>query len=214
MDPASHAERPAARWQQLPSSTAYGRKFAALVESGADIHGEARLADALAPRGATILDAGSGMGRVGAALVDRGHHVIGIDLDEALLEQSRETFPQLPAARARLEDLTPDWLVQRGHPSAFDLVVCVGNVMTFLAPGSERQVLQRFADLLGPQGRVLVGFDTASQRPAARRYPVAEFRSDVAAAGLRVQSAFSSFELHPLLADSGFLVAVLDTAPS
>ena len=48
---------------------------------GADLHGEARLIDAMLPRGARILDAGAGPGRVGGELSRRGHTVVGVDVD-------------------------------------------------------------------------------------------------------------------------------------
>ena len=75
------------RWESMPGERGYGARFARLVADGADVDGEARLADVLAPRGARILDAGCGMGRVGAALRRRGHDAYGVDLDAALLEQ-------------------------------------------------------------------------------------------------------------------------------
>ncbi|WP_376768475.1 class I SAM-dependent methyltransferase, partial [Nocardioides pelophilus] len=83
-------ERPVSRWARSGEKTdGYGRRFAELVESGADIHGEARLADTLVPRGARILDAGSGMGRVAAYLHARGHRVVATEPDPRLAEQSR-----------------------------------------------------------------------------------------------------------------------------
>ena len=80
------------------------------MSEGVDIEGEARLADALAPRQGRILDAGSGMGRVGAALVARGHRVVGVDFDPEILDQSRRTFPELPLVDSRLDELTPEKL--------------------------------------------------------------------------------------------------------
>src|SRR5688572_6214350 len=61
------SDLPPTRWEG-PSDIGrgYGRHFAELIAGGADVEGEARLADALAPREARILDAGSGMGRIGA----------------------------------------------------------------------------------------------------------------------------------------------------
>lgn len=199
------------RWESVPGGSAYGRHFADLLRAGTDVAGEARLADALLPRGATVLDAGSGMGRTGAALLARGHHACGVDLDADLLAQSRSTYPDLPVLEARLEELTPEALADAGLPTAFDLVVAVGNVLIYLAPGTERLVLSRLAALLRPGGRLLVGFETASAKPAARPYPTAEFLADAAAAGLRPQHLFGSFELAPVEEGSAetFLVAVL-----
>ena len=97
---------PPTRWEGPPDvGRGYGGHFAELIAGGADVEGEARLADALAPRGARILDAGSGMGRIGAALRRAGHQAVGVDLDEGLIEQSRATYPDLPVAQARLEAL-------------------------------------------------------------------------------------------------------------
>ena len=70
------------------------------------------------------------------------------------------------------------------------MVVCVGNVMVLLAEGSERAVLARFADLLAPDGRVLVGFSLVGAPPRSRVYPAAEFVADAEAAGLAVESRF------------------------
>ncbi len=154
----------------------YGRHFADLIASGADVEGEARLADALVPRGARILDAGSGMGRIGAALRRAGHDAYGVDLDAGLIDQSRAAYPDLPVAQARLEQLDADFLAGHGMPATYDLVVCVGNVMVLLAEGSERSVLAAFRGLLAPGGRVLVGFSLvgappghASTRPRSSR---------------------------------------------
>ena len=51
----------------------YIERFRTMVAEGADIDGEARMVDAMVPRGARILDAGCGPGRVGAELASRGH---------------------------------------------------------------------------------------------------------------------------------------------
>ena len=191
----------------------YGAHFAQLIADGADVEGEARVADALVPRGATILDAGSGMGRVGAALQRRGHRVVGVDLDEEVLAQSRATYPDLPVVLSRLDELTPDVLAAAGHATAYDLVVCVGNVMTLLAPDTERVVLGNLAALLGPAGRVLVGHDlTGGPADTARPYPVGEFTADCAAAGLEVETRFASFDLRPFTRASEFAVHILRPA--
>src|SRR5699024_5078389 len=43
----------------------YAERWRRIEASGQDIYGEARLIDAMAPRGARILDAGCGSGRLG-----------------------------------------------------------------------------------------------------------------------------------------------------
>jgi SAM-dependent methyltransferase len=207
------------RWEQsrdqerAEGSGGYGAHFAQLIAEGADVDGEARLADALVPRGASILDAGSGMGRVGAALQRRGHRVVGVDFDEEILAQSRATYPDLPLVPSRLDELTPQRLSAAGHPTSYDLVVCVGNVMTLLAPDTERIVLGNLAAVLAPSGRLLVGHHlSGGPAETARAYPVDEFVADSAAAGLEVESRFASFDLRPFDRHSDFAVHVLRAA--
>jgi SAM-dependent methyltransferase len=207
------------RWEQARAEEraagqgGYGAHFARLIDEGADIEGEARLADVLVPRGGWILDAGSGMGRVGGALVARGHRVVGIDFDAEILEQSRRTYPDLPLVDSRLDELTPTKLTDAGHPASYDLVVCVGNVMILLAPDTERAVLANLAAVLAPQGRMLVGFAlTGAPAGASREYPADEFLADAAAAGLTVESRFATYDLRPFTDESQYAVHVLRPA--
>lgn len=189
----------------------YGRRFAELIESGTDIDGEARLADALVERNARVLDAGSGMGRVTAYLQARGHRVVAAEPDPGLVEQSRRTYPDLDVLPHQILDLTDDVLAAAGAPTAFDLVVCVGNVITFVAEGTEVAVLRRFRDLLAPAGRVLVGFHLQGGPETARRLTPAEFTDEVHAAGLAVDHRFGGYDLRP--ADDLYAVWVLRAAP-
>jgi SAM-dependent methyltransferase len=206
------------RWEQARAleraagEGGYGDHFARLISEGQDIEGEARLADVLAPRNATILDAGSGMGRVGAALLRRGHHVVGVDFDPEILEQSRATYPDLPVVSSRLDHLTPEVLSDAGAPTSYDLVVCVGNVMILLAPDTERTVLANLAALLAPEGRLLVGFALSGPAKTSRSYPVAEFVDDCTAAGLVVESRHASYDLRPYDDRSTYAVHVLGLA--
>ena len=204
------------RWEQARAQEraagqgGYGAHFARLLAEGVDVEGEARLADGLAPREAWILDAGSGMGRVGAALTHRGHHVVGVDFDPEIIDQSRDTFPELPVVTSRLDELTAAVLASAGFPTSYDLIVCVDNVMILLAPDTERDALGAMAALLAPEGRLMVGF-ALSGAPAktSRSYPVAEFVADCAAVGLAVESRFSSYDVRPFTDASDYAVHVL-----
>ncbi|MCW2737410.1 class I SAM-dependent methyltransferase [Nocardioides sp.] len=182
---------PPTRWELAgDGNRGYGETFAQRVAEGADIDGEARLADALVPRHARILDIGSGMGRVSAALQSRGHDVVAAEPDSALRAQSRATYPDL-------EVLPHEALaLDAAELGSFDLVLAVGNVMIYLGEGTERAVLQRVRDLLAPAGRALVGFHLTAVKAGSRTYPADEFAADVAAAGLRVVHRFGSYELH------------------
>jgi SAM-dependent methyltransferase len=201
---------PPTRWE-TGENFGYAARFGELIERGADIDGEARLADVLVERGATILDAGSGIGRVGAALQRRGHHVVAAEKDSDLVRQSRERFPDLPVVETDILALTPELLADAGHPTAFDLVVLVGNVIVLLAPDTERRALATLRGLLAPGGRILVGFHPASTHGNSRDYPVEEFVADVEASGLTVQHRFGTYQLAPPADD--YCVAVL-TSPA
>ncbi|MBM7518839.1 class I SAM-dependent methyltransferase [Nocardioides nitrophenolicus] len=205
------APLPPTRWALGGSRTSgYAERFAELIADGADVVGEARLADTLVERGATILDAGSGMGRIGAHLLRLGHRVTAAEPDPALVAQSRRTFPDLPVVPLEILALTPDALAAAGAPVAYDLIVCVGNVLTFVAEDTEVAVLQRLGSLLAPGGRILVGFHLQQGPTTARVYPPDEFAADVAAAGLVVQHRFGGYDLRPV--DELYSVAVLSRA--
>ena len=193
------SDLPTTRWAGAgEANTGYGETFAELVGSGADVDGEARLADALLGRGARVLDVGSGMGRVAAALVARGHEVVAVEPYAPLVAQSRDTYPDLPVLELDALDLTPERLAAAGRPTSYDLVVCVGNVLVLLAEGTERAVLSRLAALLAPGGRVLAGFHVAGGGPDfARHYSPADFTADVTASGLRVDLHAGSYDLRP-----------------
>jgi SAM-dependent methyltransferase len=195
------------RWELTEEPHFYGPHFADLVARGVDIDGEARFVDAVAARGSKILDAGSGMGRVGSALQARGHTVVGGDLDREEIERSRQIFPDLPVVQARLDRLSADDLAE--HGADFDLIVSVGNVLVFLAENTEREVLSRLHALARPGGRLVVGFAVRNGPPAARDYPAEEFAADAEASGWTLEHRFATFELDPWTDDADFLVGVL-----
>lgn len=182
---------PPTRWELAGErNRGYGETFAQRVAEGADVDGEARLVDALAPRGARILDIGSGMGRVSAALRARGHRVVATEPDPALRAQSEATYPDLVVLPHEALALDPS------EVGPFDLVAVVGNVMVYLGEDTERRVLQRVRELLAPDGRAVIGFHLTALKAGSRTYPAEEFVADATAAGLRVVHRFGSYELH------------------
>ncbi|MGO4256080.1 class I SAM-dependent methyltransferase [Marmoricola sp. RAF53] len=199
-------EVPETRWEQWGQS-GYKDEFTRLIETGADVEGEARLADVLVGRGSRILDAGAGIGRIGGALAARGHDVLAVEKDPDLIERAAHLFPDLPMLASDLLALSRDRLAEAGHRADFDLIVLVGNVIVFAAPDTEQQMLATLRDLLAPGGRILVGFHPRRMHGNARDYPFEEFARDVDAAGLRVQHRFGTYELHPPADD--YCVAVL-----
>ncbi len=182
---------------------AYRDRFAGLVESGADLDGEARLIDALAPRQAAVLDGGCGTGRVSDALRRRGHRVIGVDRDAGLVATAREWYPGTHYLVSDLLALNSDLLRSVDAPTEFDIVGLPGNVLVFVAPGTERAVLTVLTALLRPGGLLVTGFATD------REYSVAALDHDAAAVGLRTEHRFSTWQLGPWSADAAWAVTVL-----
>jgi SAM-dependent methyltransferase len=153
-----------------------------------------------------ILDAGCGPGRVGAVLHARGHTVVGVDVDPELIVAARQDHPG-PAWL--VADLTELDLPATGITEPFDAAVIAGNVMTFLAPGTEPDVLRRIAAHLMPHAIVVVGFGTD------RGYPLPDFDAHVAAAGLTLEHRFATWDLRPWHDGPPFAVSVLRlTAPT
>jgi len=187
--------------QQDPGhSAAYVERFRALAAQGADLAGEARLVDALLPRGARVLDAGCGPGRVGAFLADAGHTVVGVDADPVLVAAAEADHP---GPRWIVGDLAELDLPALGITEAFDGIVCAGNVMAFLAPSTRSEVLRRLRAHLAPDGRTAIGFG------AGRGYPFEEFLADARAAGLQPDVLLSTWDLRAFAPGADFLVAVL-----
>ena len=95
--------------------------------------------DAIVPPRSRILDAGCGPGRLGAELHARGHTVVGVDVDPLLIAAARGGSPR------------PDVAGGATSPSShldeepFDAALIAGNVMVFVAPGTEADVLARVA---------------------------------------------------------------------
>lgn len=204
-------EIPPTRWEIATAGTVsrYATVFEDLIARQEDVDGEARLADVLAPRGARILDAGAGLGRVAGALQARGHDVTAVEKDPDLVPRSRRLFPEVPVVEADILELTPQLLVDAGRPTAYDVITCVGNVMVYVAEDTEVAVLSTLGGLLAPGGRVLVGFDAVAGPRTSRDYPFETFESHVEAAGLVVQQAFGGYDLAPRTGGDSYLVAVL-----
>ncbi|OBI71489.1 bifunctional 2-polyprenyl-6-hydroxyphenol methylase/3-demethylubiquinol 3-O-methyltransferase UbiG [Mycobacterium sp. E740] len=181
----------------------YIERFRCMARAGEDLAGEARMVDAMVPRGAHILDAGCGPGRLGGHLAAAGHRVVGVDVDPALIEAAEQDHP---GPRWLVGDLAELDLPARGIAEPFDVIVSAGNVMTFLAPSTRGQVLSRLRAHLRDDGRAVIGFG------AGRGYEFAEFFGHAQAAGLVPDLLLSTWDLRPFTEESEFLVAVLRSA--
>lgn len=184
-------------------SAAYVQRFRTLAEQGTDLVGEARLVDAMLPRGSRVLDAGCGPGRVGAYLHGVGHDVVGVDSDPVLIAAAEEDHP---GPRWLVGDLAELDLRAQGIDPGFDAVVCAGNVMTFLAVSTRREVLLRLRGHIAADGRAAIGFG------AGRGYEFEDFLTDARATGWAEDVLLSTWDLRPFTPDADFLVAVLRPA--
>ena len=170
--------------------SSYDERFRALAASGVHVHGEADFVTSLLPAG-SVLDAGCGTGRVAVELACRGREVVGVDSDPSMLAVARQH--DLPWVEADLATL------DLGR--SFDLVVCAGNVMVFLAPGTEAEVVRRLAAHLAPGGLLVSGWRTDLLSKASYDGLVAE-------AGLEPVARLSTWDGDPWRDDADWCVAV------
>ena len=183
------------RWLQETGGArgeSYDQAFRDLAASGVDVHGEAAFVAALVPPGAPVLDAGCGTGRVAVELARRGYDVTGVDNDASMLEVARRS----PEVRWHDADLAALELPQR-----FELVVAAGNVVVFLAEGTEQEVLRRLAAHLLPGGLLVSGWRT--DRMSAQDYDRL-----AAGAGLEPVARWSTWDAAPWSADADWCVRV------
>lgn len=197
-------DRVPTKWEEITAadpthSTRYAERFRAMAAKGQDIVGEARLIDAMLVRGGRILDAGCGPGRLGGHLYATGHQVVGVDVDPVLIAEAEADYPGPTWIVGDLAELD---LPSQGIPADFDVILCAGNVVTFVAPSTRRDVLRAFVRHLAPNGRVVIGFG------AGRDYEFSDFFADAEASGLVVDLLMSTWDLRPFTDNSDFLVAV------
>ncbi|MBW3638669.1 MAG: class I SAM-dependent methyltransferase [Actinobacteria bacterium] len=175
---------------------AYEQAFRELAASGTDVHGEAAFVDRLLRpgfTGAPVLDAGCGTGRVARELARRGYEVVGVDSDSSMLEVARAEAPGL---RWLPDDLATLDLAER-----FEVVLMAGNVMVFLAPGTEAEVVRRAAAHLRPGGRLVSGWRTD-------RMSLAEYDALTLLAGLEPVARYATWDGAAWHDDADWCVAV------
>jgi 2-polyprenyl-3-methyl-5-hydroxy-6-metoxy-1,4-benzoquinol methylase len=185
-------------------SQAYIERFRRMAADGTDLVGEARLVDALVAPRARILDAGCGTGRIGADLMRRGHDVVGVDVDVELIAAAREDHPGPTWLVGDLSELD---LAALGEPRPFDAAIIAGNVLIFVAPGTEPAVLSRIAHHVRGDGIVVAGFALDAG------YSLDEFDAHCAAAGLIREHRFATWDLRPWRTHADYAVTVLRRPP-
>lgn len=183
----------------------YAEHFRELAAGGGDLEGEARLIDAMVAPHSRILDAGCGQGRTAAALHRRGHRVVGVDIDPVLVEAARAQNPDCashPDCTFINADLASIDLAMLDQTEPFDAAVSAGNVITYVAPGTETAVLRAIFSVLRPDAIAVFGFHT-------ERYDVRDFDAHLHDAGFELESRFATWDLRPWHAGAEFAVSVL-----
>lgn len=182
----------------------YAARFAALAESGSDIHGEATFCTFLAPTGSHVLDAGCGTGRVAIRLAELGYHCVGVDSDAAMLAVAQRAATTVEWHLIDLVDVT-------ALDEVFDLIVAAGNVMPLLAAGSEQAVLSGLASRLSPGGVMVAGFglDVAHLPLDEVPFGLDQYDEWCSDAGLELADRYATWAGEPFVdASGGYAVSV------
>ncbi len=183
------------RW--LASRTRSGDEYDAVYEqraaAGQDVHGEADFVQRPGVR--SVLDAGCGTGRVGRELARRSLEVTGVDLDPTMLATARAKAPDVDW---RLDDLAT---VALGR--TYDVIVMAGNVMIFVAPGTEAAVVANMAKHLAPAGLLIAGFQLQRGRLTLETYD-----AHCTAAALTLAERWSTWDRTPWSGTADYAVSV------
>lgn len=171
----------------------YDAPYAARAAAGIDVHGEANLVEQLlhSPLNQSqsrqpycVLDAGCGTGRMAIELARRGIDIVGVDLDEVMLQQARAKATHLDW---RLDDLSGMALGK-----TFDAIVLAGNVMIYLTPGTEAATITNLAAHLNPGGLLVTAFELTS--PSWSKLTLAVYDQLTAAVALTPVARWSTWE--------------------
>lgn len=183
------------RWlrERTRSGDEYDATYDRRAAAGDNVHGEADFIERFRPR--SVLDAGCGTGRVGRELARRGCDVVGVDIDDEMLGTARRKGE---GAEWVLADLAEVDLGRR-----FDAIVMAGNVMIFLAPGTEAAVVANLARHLEPGGVLIAGFQL---QPG--RLGIDDYDSHCSAAGLELAERWATWDREPWAAGGGYAVSV------
>jgi len=107
-------------------------------------------------RGSSVIDLGCGPGfPITAVLVEEGLHVFGVDAAPSFVAAFQHNLPGTPILCEGVQD-------SRFFDRTFDAVLAIGLIFLLQAKDQHR-LIQRFAELLVPGGRLLF---TATAKPA------------------------------------------------
>lgn len=182
------------RWstERGGSGADYDARFEAIAATGKEMHGEVAFIQRYAP--SFVLDAGCGTGRVAIELKNRGIDVVGTDVDASMLAQAKSKAPAIEWIEADLAELD----LQR----TFDVVALPGNVMIFLAPGSEANVVEAAAKHVSRGGRLVAGFQLNGI------VSLDDYDDWAAAAGLGLVERYATWDLGEFVERGSYAVSV------
>jgi len=108
------------------------------------------------PRGSSVIDLGCGPGfPITAVLVDEGLHVSGVDAAPSFVAAFQRNLPGTPIICEAVQD-------SRFFDRTFDAVLAIA-LMFLLKAEEQHRLIQRFAEILVPGGRLLF---TSTAKPA------------------------------------------------
>src|SRR5215469_6715239 len=108
------------------------------------------------PRSSSVIDLGCGPGfPITVVLIDEGLHVFGVDAAPSFVTAFQRNLPGTPVLCEAVQE-------SRFFDRTFDAVLAIG-LMFLLKAEDQRHLIQRFAEILVPGGRLLF---TATAKPA------------------------------------------------
>ena len=142
--------------------------------------------------GASVIDLGCGPGfPITEVLVAEGLNVFAVDAAPSFVQAFRRNLPNTPVVCEAVQD-------SRFFNRTFDGVLAWGLIF-LLSPEDQRRVIQRIADILAPDGRLLftscagaepLVWNDAMTGLESRSLGAEEYRSQLSAVGLSVTSEY------------------------
>lgn len=195
------------RWWEIGGSAdgdIYDDRWRRMEARGEWVHGEADLVCWFEP--GSVLDAGCGTGRVAIELDRRGIDVVGVDVDQPMLDEARTKAPNVPWVLGDLADVEILGADAATAPRSFDVVVMAGNVMVFVEIGTEAAVVANMARHLVRGGRLVAGF-----RMGLTPLTFADYDRMAADAGLTLEHRWTTWDRQPF--DGGSYAVTVHRRP-
>jgi ubiquinone/menaquinone biosynthesis C-methylase UbiE len=111
---------------------------------------------ALCPKGCTILDAACGTGKYWSLILESGRKVVGIDQSQGMLDRAKAKFPQIPAQKLGLQEISDE--------NTFDAIICM-DALELVPPEEWSPILGNFHRALKAGG--LLYFTVELAQPEA-----------------------------------------------